>query len=620
MPESMTSRRAAVSVRAYSQLFDLQVVYSLTSDDNEASKVEHGEVAAAGSRRQVEASVAHLIIAKALIDVRHDWQHPGPLGPEPVTWLAPGPRDGAFALREFDAPAAIPCSFWIRCSRDSEVRFAREDAAEAGWGPDQLKHFAGWAAIVHPRWRGDLGTAFPDVEKLADNVATERADRYLGPDRLEHLEHRSLRDKPALPFVVGFAPGEFVCHITLNPDALDHLVLTLPPEQFVALQRLVEAGRARVGWWSGKLLVAPGDFEVVAVGDPAFGGIATEDDTSLRRRRLDYALACLYREARLTWQPQLPPVRNWRHSAVHRALRNCLPSLARQSLREQWITDRRGEVFESVLHLMLDGRVGLQMLERLKLADEKRLSAEATELVAQDHDPTHGWALYELGAGAFDPLSFNAIDRMMGDVTRSELEELAERYEAIPGLWSPELARALLHGLLLAETGEYLHDQYLVPATPFRREYLGPAIPLRTPHNAFRELPVIVALKAMVATARRRKAWGLFTSRLLDVALFSVLGAWVDGWRGAVIGLIVGGVVSGLHEDWARRQEANSSTDQLQRAMRLAVIDAAQSSVNWCLVVRRMREAALHGAVWAPEAWRLALSVSRRSAASRTDW
>ncbi|MGH8468960.1 MAG: hypothetical protein ACREVY_08275 [Gammaproteobacteria bacterium] len=165
--------------------------------------------------------------------------------------------------------------------------------------------------------------------------------------------------------------------------------------------------------------------------------------------------------ARNEWEPRLPPVaeHRWRKSPIHTALRDALPGLARQSLREGWNDERREQVLRDARNIVLEARLALSLLNETGPLEEELL-ARARSLVEADKDPTYEcWPLYTLGTGRIDPVSMDTLSQQhsSGNMASSgSLVELSQRYERLPGLWSAGMTRALVHGVLAAETGHFL--------------------------------------------------------------------------------------------------------------------------------------------------------------------
>lgn len=246
---------------------------------------------------------------------------------------------------------------------------------------------------------------------------------------------------------------------------------------------------------------------------------------------------------------------------------------------------------------------------------------KASTAVGADEDPCRKfWPLYELGVGRINPWSYHLLKGPSVD----EFVELARRYEQIPGMWSPDVSRALVHGLLLAKTSAYLKDTL--------RPSLGDGMYGIHRYDKSDLTGIIlyderedidgVQLDQLwqqqdrqKRRATRRGNWKWIAGSLLA----AVLGGWIGGLKGAVLGLLIG--------QWAADhllQKSDAAANQtperkLSAKMQLAVLAVSHPTVSWEEARQRMREAAEAGATWAPEAWRLVEQARRREVASRTE-
>jgi hypothetical protein len=578
-----------------------------------------------------------VVIARALIDPSA-WQSTESVWGA-VEWHVPGLPNGAWATygernpSDDDAsapPRRIPCTVLFRAEGDPSVRRARAAMARDGVASEEAACAMGWVEETDLRWPAhDAGEPFPGLPLPPTDATRTRDD----PDSPAWRG-----SGPVLPLVLGLE-GE---QVTLNADGLDQLVLVVSRAELRQLAAAAAHDSRRMGTWSGLLSLRPGTWSgVVVQAEPLRWSAASRG--GLARCRHEHELALLWRAARHAWQPDLPPVRHWENSPLHRALRGSLPGLARQSLREDWDEARRWDVLAEALALALELRLGLALLQRPDpsedwlLATDRRRAAngpsedafleKARALVEAGQDPTLDcWPLYTLGLGGLDPVSTHVLDRSLVD----DVTELAKRYERLPGLWAPRLTQALVHGLLAAETGAFLGQKVDTWVVSAGGDGFGPdltRVALKHRHEEFRAIPALARLWELQARQRRRAAWAAWGSWLRDTltagAIGAGFGAGVGGWASAVAGFLGAAWLGSAAHGRAQLALERLPGRRLPRAMWLACLEAApdeaasDSAVRWIVLFRRMEEATALGAVWSPLAWRLVGRARREDLTAR---
>ncbi len=607
-----SSSEQVVLASGHVDLFDFvlihDVVDGLLGDDDQLSD---GVSAAAGvphSEGELEVDPGSTsIIAKGLIDPAAGWQFYGWVDLEPVSWVLPGPRGGPFAAfdrrafsdPEWPIPERVPVLIKLVPDDDAEIRRFVEHARQDGWTENLADRVWGWVELHDSRWHGKVQDAFPS---LVDPEAVASLDR---PGH-----HMSLDGGALLPFVLELKERG---RLSLNADALGRIVLVFPYRQYRTIRNQIVGG-ARTGYWSGELAFRRGDCPAVVRETSTLQLHTGGPGEAVERMRADWELGSVFREARQAWLHRLPPCPHsgerclWWRSQLHSALRRMLPGLAAQGRGDGWTDRQRTETMDEVLSIVLKCRFGLLKVPVFDEGDDVMLE-KASTAVGADEDPTRDfWPLYQLGVGKIDPWSYH---RLKGPWV-AEFAELARRYEPIPGMWSPAVSRALVHGLLLAETGDCLDSA----AVGYGSDLTGISLYDERRYVDCAQLDELLQQQGRrERRTTRRGIWKWIAGSLLG----AVLGGWIGGLKGAVVGLLLGGWAA----DHLLQKSAAAANQTLERQlswkMQRAVLSVSHPTVSWEEVRREMREADEAGAAWAPEAWRLVEQARRREVASRTD-
>ena len=509
-------------------LFDFvlihDVVDGLLGDDDQLSDGVSAAAAVHHSEGELEVDSGNTsIVAKGLIDPADGWHFHGWADLEPVNWVLPGPEGGPFAAfnrrasfeREWPIPERVPVLIKLVPDDDAEIRRFVEHARQDGWTENLTDRVWGWVELHDSRWHGKVQDAFPSLE---DTEAVASLDR---PGH-----HMNLDGGVLLPFVLELKEHG---RLSLNADALGRIVLVFPYRQYRTIRNQIVGG-ARTGYWWGELAFRHGDSPAVVSETSTLQLHTGGPGEAVEHMRADWELGAVFRKARELWQDQLPPVRYWRRSQLHTAIHRMLPGLAAQGQGEGWTDRQRTETMGEILDIALKCRFALSEFRAFDEADSV-LRKKASTAVGADEDPTREfWPLYELGVGKIDPWSYHLLEGPSVD----EFLELARRYERIPGMWSPAISRALLHGLLLAETSAYLRDTSGIGGIDLTRVMLYD-------ERGYVDRAQLDQLRQQQDRQKRRAALRGIPKWIAGSLLAAVLGGWIGGLKGAVLGLLIGG-------------------------------------------------------------------------------
>ena len=429
-PSSPEAPDQVAVVRGQIDLFDFSIIDEVVEAglrlNGQPPDAGDSSVWAISHRKQ-----ASRIRAMGLIDSTGGWMlqgTPGPVHEQRVEWAVPGPKEGPYAsytrLGYIDAecPKRVPLLMEFMPHDDAEMHAFSERALWYGLSADLVTNPLGWVKVRASRWRGELADAFPqrDVAHLLSSLERDRTSWGT-----------------QLPLVLG--PG------VLNADALGTMFLVLPTQQFLALRdQIVSAGSTLTAKWYGEMAFRQA-WKPAIVSETSSLQVQTgANEASLEHMRANWELGVVFREAREQWLHRLPPIdQPWR-SPIYKALRDTL-GIAAQGQASIGRDPERAETMERVLNIVLECCFAQQMARHGEYfgLEQKAVVTGVTE--APENVLEH-----VLGTGWIDPWSYY----LLHGPDQGTLTEIAERYERLPGMWSPAVSRALAHALLLAETSE----------------------------------------------------------------------------------------------------------------------------------------------------------------------
>lgn len=496
-----------------------------------------------------------------------------------------------------------PADWWIGGSPGIKARW---DTGVPRWHP-----FVDHDRADAPRKyaRIPLRIAFTRCDTEADAEGSrgeiETTELHLEDDldlSYPDLQERRAAEEAARPFIVK---GEDWA-LTLNPDALTRLHAVLETRLFDALVLAVYAGETE-GGWEGRLRVEGSKIVVVrTMGLETFRGVRD----ALRSLRDEWETAMAWRQARLTWLPDLPKIQNWGDSELHVALTEAVPRLARRAAEQRWTDLQRREAFNGFLAKAQAFRLHHQYLRRSPDDSESSLGKDTADEDAEGYPKLVNPISLELGCRGIDPYSYQVLDGPSVEL----LTELAYQYDGRLPHTSALFSRRVVHALLTAETGGYLRDFCPSPVRQTRAQWLQYeyANPIGPTRREYAERPEVKEWEGWRDRDRRKTerrilmAGGL--AYITGIAIGAALGGWGAGILGAVIGGLVGSVAAGylLGRLDERGDRAARRGSRLARLMIRAVATASYDENTWAAILHAMRRATSAGAVWPAAAWRLA--------------
>lgn len=632
------------------ELFDPEVTQHVfprpfgLSGEGSSLCADQNASAATNDSRVRRSSIA--VVCKGLIDVKDSQlTEPGyspalslPLPDHEewdVQWCVPGPLHGPFSFSEdLDEsaeipPNRIPVRMILRPQFPGTAGEATREGLPGDRGESEIAdRVVGWIKKRDCVWPPVPVPPFPYLD--VDSIPRNAQSRIEGSSASAHEDQK-------LPLILKSTHST----VSINADALGTILLTLTEPDFQELEGIVRSGDQITGHCSVFVVsqvAAPSSPVLVASSARSVLRSTRVTITSARsvsqrakRLRFEWELAETFRQARYTFQAFVPPCDAWEESELHCALRESLPSLAREGSERAWNPDERKKMICKLLRLVLDCRLS-------SVPDSlKPRSGEWFDWAAAPGSDEYGRirSNYALGVGRIDPWTYSLCDGPDTD----HFATLARHYEQIPGLWSPTVCRAILHGLLLSETSAFLvaSHQHQLGDSLFGRsrgKHLEPDLTHVALYNEWSRYSKTQAERRdqlskekwrQERRAARVKLRMLLTAWLLPAAVAGALGFWVAGLKGAVVGFLGGGWLIGwrVGEQLRHRfgmpgleSEKCTPEDQLKIAMQKAVEEASGPLVCWEQLRRRMQEADDLGAAWRPEAWRLVDDACRHEAAS----